>query len=870
MKLDHRKYTVMAVLAALILLLMAGTVLAQPVITTFQPDIKVGDEKQAGDMVTWTATSPTGVSYAFYIMKRGEEGGTDQMVHLQWYSDVNSVSYTFPDVGTYYARVFVLDKDNKLTWTNTLPHWDVEVVEGGTSVLSGLNFDTQPGGTDLKVPDSLVYTVSAIGGEGSFEYAFYLYRTAPGGGDSERVHIKWYSGDDTLTYPTTEPGFYQAQAFVRDATKTVVDKSAVATVGEGESSILRIKSIIGNRDDGTITWDVTAAGGEAPYQYAFYVYKGDARVHMQWYGDATSDSTASLTYAPTENGTYELQAFVRDKTGKTVLERGGQVPFEGGVLETLNLSSVELQGDPPHNVGAPQTWKATASGGEGSLEYAFYVYEAGVRVHIQWYSAENTIVFTPTQGDDTEYYVQAFVRDDAGTTKIKESDPVKFTGDTIEPFRITDVALNCDLGDLDKEWVWTVVLPDKHDGGDTISYCYYIYKGESRVEIKWYEEGQDTCAYRPTEVGSYSVQAFARDENLKTVNKKSVPQETRLYYFDFRFDGITGPGVKNNGNVYEMGYLWHNSEQYDYLTTRGYSNQTSFTKPDVGTQPIDSNSNRTYWRAENGTLLLGTMTVGMEDPLGGEESPTITGKGTGFVWKSIAEDGYTIYRFAGLRPQLLERAEFWKYMIAPNLPYGEIEFKNIHSTDLLPGGEPDQEARFNMEFMLHTSSASGEPYPQRVGISISKSGEIRVLDTKGGKGDFDNVAGNFYMPLLKDEAGDPIDATELFDFNNEDWNKLRIQAKANGQVEMILNGHVVYTTPMGYFHLVSPARGAVTIEVVQAMQGSEGFAWGHEAGEGDEPIWDNEQVGNAWVELKNYSFGIMKKADEATDPMPTN
>ena len=940
MKLDHRKYTVIAVLAALILLLMAGSVMAQPVITTFQPD---KTDAEAGETVTWTAHSPTGESYCFYIMKKGD--GADQRVHLQWYSAENSVSYTFPDAGTYYARVFVLDAAEKLTLQDTLEHWDV-VVEGGTAVLSGLNFVTEPGLEDppivYSVPYNLTYKVEPIGGQADFEYAFYVYRAAAEEGVYGRVHMEWYSSSDTLTYTATEPGFYQVQAFVRDATgKTVVDKSGVVEV-KGTSTVLKIKEFEGTEDNGIITWNVEAEGGEGPYQFAFYVYKGENRVHMQWYGEPQEALQASLTYAPTEEGTYELQAFVRDKTGKTVLRRGGPVEFKGDVLAALELLEVKLQekldndGNPIIPVvGDQQTWKALAEGGEKPYQYAFYVYEAGVRVHVQWYGAADSVDFTPTKGEETQYYVQAFVRDEAETTKIKLSETVIFSGDTIEPFGINAVTLTtCDLGDLDGEWTWTVNLPENHDGGDTISYCYYIYKGETRVEIKWYEENQDTCSYLPKEIGSYSVQAFARDENLKTVYKKSDPQETKLYHYYYLFqagteDDQSGEPKEGHGFVMASGYpVLKYGNHGDNITNRGYSNHTSslrsagnLTTVENGESPytlqietsdphslkwladgmtvkiynaspltltdaefknitgfatgtvcvaefveeaspltftlqgksvihpienaiaveftyLTGNADRTTYNAQGGTLTLSTLSHKVE-----EEATTYVG----YTWtnaKGEGGEGGEEIRFAGLRPNVpdkprtgivedpLPRVEFWQYMIAPNLPYAEIEFKDI--TSIVDEGQEGQEARFNFDWLINKPSgptATGyDPYEQRIGLGVSAGGKLYVMDSKGGKYTADDA---HYFDWFD------LGQTAVL---NEEWNTVRLQVLANGSVQMILNGSVVHTSAPGYYNVADARRGAITLEVLQVAPAET----------------PTEDVGNASVKLQNYSFGITR------------
>jgi hypothetical protein len=896
-RLDRKKYTVSAVLIALVLLLFAGTVMAQPVIATFQPDKKVA---AAGDTVTWTATSPTGVSYAFYIMKKGTGGAADQRVHMQWYGPSNTVSYKFLEEGTYYARVFVKDAQDKLTWQNTLSHWDV-AVSGGTAVLSGVSFISfAPGEVDIN--NDLIYEVEPVGGEAPFGYAFYVFR------DGSRVATEWYKPCNLevgegykFKYLAKEPGQYQVQAFIKDATGKIVSKPSDETKVSGVSTELKITDISGSPDNGTITWNVTAAGGEAPYQYAFYVYKGEARVHTQWYG-----ASAEFVYAPAEHGSYSVEAFVKDKTGKIVHDRGDAVTFEGTVPEVL---SVEITGDPPGgDCGEEKTWTAAGSGGKTPYEYAFYVYEAGSRVHTQWYSASDSIIYTPTKPDPVEYYVRAFVKDADGAIAIADSAKVKFGGTTVEPFGISAVTLDSySLTDFEEYWRWKVELPVKHDGADPISYCYYIYKGDTRVKTEWYG-ASNTVSYLPKEVGEYSVRAFAKDAKGKIVYADSEVQETRLYHYYFTFSSEGNDNSNEHGYVMASGFtVLKYGNLLDNIAHRGYSNHTSrstvqvtlgenntvylseptehqlkwikndariqynsahkkvdtiteltkeryykvvdfnnsegvcsfklleddgvtavvFTADDTKTYEfryVSNNQDRVYYNAENGVLTLSTVT----------EDATGTGP---YTWTCAT--GKEI-RFAGLRPNIPDdppgyakntgkaRVEFWQYMIAPNLPYAEVKFRDI------AGDVEGQEARFNLDWLINKPAspvASGyDPYEQRIGLGISDAGKLYVMDSKGGKYTADDA--NYFNWY------DIQQTAEL----NTDWNTARLQVLANGSVQMILNGSVVYTSAPGYYNVADARRGAITLEVLQVAPADT----------------ESEDVGNASVELKDYSFGITR------------
>ena len=69
--------------------------------------------------------------------------------------------------------------------------------------------------------------------------------------------------------------------------------------------------------------------------------------------------------------------------------------------------------------GEKLTWKATASGGSGTLQYYFILYKDGVKVKTRSYSTANTFSYTPTKAGS--YKVRVYVKDAAGTKVYKTS-----------------------------------------------------------------------------------------------------------------------------------------------------------------------------------------------------------------------------------------------------------------------------------------------------------------------------------------------------------------------------------------------------------------------------------------------------------------
>jgi fibronectin type III domain protein len=154
----------------------------------------------------------------------------------------------------------------------------------------------------------------------------------------------------------------------------------------------------------TITWLSTAAGGVAPYQFQWGVYRAG-----QWtVGPWTVAST--WTWTPSAPGSdYQVRVAVRSSGSSSTLgELVQSVPF---TVTAPRVASVTLQPNvtPPQTVGNAVRWSAAASGVTTGYEYRWWVFNGSAWNDVTGWTTSSTWSWTPTVANDS-YIVGVWVR----------------------------------------------------------------------------------------------------------------------------------------------------------------------------------------------------------------------------------------------------------------------------------------------------------------------------------------------------------------------------------------------------------------------------------------------------------------------------
>lgn len=139
----------------------------------------------------------------------------------------------------------------------------------------------------------------------------------------------------------------------------------------------------------------TASGGAAPYEFAFWrldVTRG------QWFAAQPWSTTAAVSWTPSsaDVGTHTFQVWARSAGSTANYEAWQSVNV---VVNAPLPLSVRLTADrtSPVQTGSTVTWTAVPTGGTGSIEYQFWLYDS---IGVTWtvarpYGPSNVFAWTP-------------------------------------------------------------------------------------------------------------------------------------------------------------------------------------------------------------------------------------------------------------------------------------------------------------------------------------------------------------------------------------------------------------------------------------------------------------------------------------------
>jgi hypothetical protein len=276
--------------------------------------------------VTWTVTASGGVpplQYQFWVFRDGA-GWT----MARDYADANTFTWTPTVNGKYYLQAWVRSAGS------TAPY---------DAVASSGFFDIRVApitpllGTDVVFPvpanQTVKWTVSAGGGIPPLQYQFWVFRDGAGW-----TMARDYATSNIFTWTPTVNGKYYLQAWVRSAGSTApfdaVASSGFFNIQAGSAAQMvrftadkALPAPVGT----TLTWTAVASGGTAgPLLYRFWRFSQKTGVWtiVQDYGPS---NTWTWTTSSTDDGLFELQAWVRSA--------GSSAAFEGWA--TTRLISVK-------------------------------------------------------------------------------------------------------------------------------------------------------------------------------------------------------------------------------------------------------------------------------------------------------------------------------------------------------------------------------------------------------------------------------------------------------------------------------------------------------------------------------------------------
>ena len=370
----------------------------------------------------------------------------------------------------------------------------------GQIAISGVKADK----TIASTGESITWTATASGGNGTLQYCFFLYK------DGTKIKTRSYSTAKTFSYTPTEAGSYKVKVYVKDTDETKVYKTGGTVTVTAASSALVISSIKAGVTSATtgepITWTATASGGTGTLQYYFIVYKDGTKVKTRAYSTANT-----FSYIPAEPGTYKVKVYVKDAADTKVNKTSTGVTVTAAAT-TPTISSVKA-GATSAYAGEKITWTATASGGTGTLQYYFILYKDGTKVKTRAYSTVNTFSYTPLEAGT--YKVKVYVKDTVGNKVNKTSTAVTVT---LGPPAIISVKAGKTSSAVGEKITWTATAVGSEQ---PLKYYFILYKDGVKIKTRSYST-TNTFSYTPTEAGTYKVRVYVKGAGDAKVNKLSA------------------------------------------------------------------------------------------------------------------------------------------------------------------------------------------------------------------------------------------------------------------------------------------------------------------------------------------------------------
>ena len=311
---------------------------------------------------------------------------------LQNYSSASSVKFTPSLIGIYKIQV----KAKNSTGT-------VFIKELALKVNAAFTNDSTISKTTIAKGQSVVLKGAASYGVAPYQYAYVVQ--APNG---KWTVLKGYSTAASYTWTPASAGKYTVQIKAKDGHDEVKVNSFTLNVVSGLTSTSTVSASSVKKGQ-SVTFNASAVGGTAPYQYAYVVQAPSGK----WTVLKGYSTDASHKWAPASVGKYTLQIKVKDAKG-TVSVSSFTLNVAGSELTNASVVSASSV-----KKGQSVTFTGNATGGTAPYQYAYVVKAPnGKWTVLKSYSTAASHKWAPASVGT--YTLQIKVKDSKDTVKVKE------------------------------------------------------------------------------------------------------------------------------------------------------------------------------------------------------------------------------------------------------------------------------------------------------------------------------------------------------------------------------------------------------------------------------------------------------------------
>ncbi len=350
--------------------MVEGPSYALPVSTITSPENGVMTYSDgSGITISGTASASNGVSFV--------EVSTDGGATWQTADGTTSWSYTWypPKKGLYLIMSRATDSQGK---NETIVN--CRLVRAVFKYVP-ISVSLTPNQPDAAPGQTVSWTAAATGGNGNYQYQFL--RKGPDTSGTYAMVQGWSSsGTWAWNVNSSSVGDNTIMVNVADSSALKVSAKSTSNTARGKGSktapfkvhkAITINSITPSEtsavEGDTVTWTVTASGGSGSYLYEFMRMGPDTNgVYIAAQGYGTSN-TWSWTTTPAMVGSNTILVYVKNSDGTS--EVSSQTPAYTVSWPAIVINSVVPSAASPATSGNAVTFTASASGGNGNLQYQF-------------------------------------------------------------------------------------------------------------------------------------------------------------------------------------------------------------------------------------------------------------------------------------------------------------------------------------------------------------------------------------------------------------------------------------------------------------------------------------------------------------------